>query len=579
MATAFNIQGATPASSASINFGAYQNTTPQAKALNTAASSSPFITPQSKIGSGIASGIGSTLNANANANPPSVSNAFGTSFPTTPGLFATQPSTPLKSQTQTNVDGSSITNTYHPPQTPALPGLGGGSAPTNSDNNSSPNTAILGNANTGGSQNTVVSTTPPAGTANGILPANPPLTQTGQTAAQLSQTSAQGSPTGQAITNTLQNTSAASSPAATAAQQATAQAGLLNPALAANAANAANQYAPMAQSAITNAAPELAGFATGGGGPIGLGRAGAVQNTLSNYLQGLQSAENLSLNPNAQELTAAQQQASAEEAAGNLANTQQANIQSGETSAGNLANTAQSNIQSGLQASGQLTQPSGTFPYVFNPATGAFTSTTGANMTPAQVATAVNNGDMTPDQGDSSLAYMGTSADSQLKSAMQSVNPTFNWNQATGNASIQAALTPAMANATAQLNNLQTTLQNAPTSLQTPIPILNSLLQAVSSATGVGAGNSQSIQSAITDARAAMANALGAANNATPTAYDGYVQTLIPDGANLAQVAAGIQQFNIQMQGKLGAYASPGNTTPTTNTSTNAGDPLNILGS
>ena len=173
---------------------------------------------------------------------------------------------------------------------------------------------------------------------------------------QLQNRSAQGSPAQQQITSQLQNTSNASSPAATAAQQATAQAGQLNPALAQNAANTATQFGQMGQTALNAAAPQLAGLATMGGGPIGLGQAGAIQNTVANYLQGLQSAENLQLNPNAQELTAANQQATAETAAGNLANTQQANIQSGLTSAGDLANAAQSNVQSGLNQAGGLAQ-------------------------------------------------------------------------------------------------------------------------------------------------------------------------------------------------------------------------------
>lgn len=152
----------------------------------------------------------------------------------------------------------------------------------------------------------------------------------------------------------------------------------------------------------------------------------------------------------------------------------------------------------------------------------------------------------------------------QLQTAVQQQSPGFSYNQATENVGVQGGLTPALSNATSQLNNLETTLQNAPPALQTPIPVLNSLLQAFSSSTGVGAGSSQAIQSAITDARAAMANALGVANNSTPSTYDSYVQTLIPDGATLAQVTAGIQQFNIQMQGKLQAYSNPGATQPTT---------------
>ena len=121
--------------------------------------------------------------------------------------------------------------------------------------------------------------------------------------------------------------------------------------------------------------------------PVALGRAGAISANASAEQSALAAAEQQALAGNAQGLTAAQQQASAEEAAGNLANTQQANIQSGETSAGNLANTAQANIQSGEQAAGALTQPSGTFPFVFDPATGSY-SVSGA----APLQTAISGG-------------------------------------------------------------------------------------------------------------------------------------------------------------------------------------------
>ena len=347
MATAFNSQGAVPQTSQLPGLGgggnfAAPSSTSFSKALNVAQS------PVNWSALTVAPANSSTANA--------------------------------KSQTVQHPDGTKITTNYDTSGTGTTAGMIPATQPTYSGGTNAQGQGIGSIIPSGASQTQTTTQIPTSSQTTPTGGSSAPTATYPGILNSLAQTSAQGSPTGQAITNALQSTSAASSPAATAAQQATAQAGLLNPALAANAANAANQYAPMAQNAITNAAPELTGFATGGGGPIGLGRAGAVQNTLSNYLQGLQSAENLSLNPNAQELTAAQQQASAEEAAGNLANTQQANIQSGETSAGNLANTAQANVQSGLTSAGQLAQPSSAgFPFTYDPTTNSF-AVSGGNL-------------------------------------------------------------------------------------------------------------------------------------------------------------------------------------------------------
>lgn len=168
------------------------------------------------------------------------------------------------------------------------------------------------------------------------------------------------------------------------------------------------------------------------------------------------------------------------------------------------------------------------------------------------------------------LSGFGPVIQNSLLPAIQALNPNFRVNQSVVNAQVQGQLAPAAQNAQNQLTNLQNTLNSAPAFEKTVIPAINKLYGYISQNTGLQAGGTQALQSAITDARAAMANALGAANNATPSTYDAYVQTLIPDGITPAQLTNAIQQFNAQIQGKLGAFANPGTTVfqgaPTGNT-------------
>lgn len=157
MAFSFSTSGSTPQvnplSQGSLNL---VGTTPQAKALNNAAN--PFSSPASRMEGNIGSAIGSTFSANT--QQPTSSNGFGGNFPTTPqpGLLTPQPSTPLKKQTQTNVDGSSVTHEFHAPVVPATEGQ---------------------NAST----TAPVSTAPPAGTANGFVDKSQQSQQTPQPSA------------------------------------------------------------------------------------------------------------------------------------------------------------------------------------------------------------------------------------------------------------------------------------------------------------------------------------------------------------------------------------------------------------
>ena len=270
---------------------------------------------------------------------------------------------PFSAQTPQTSPTGQLTSLYSPAQSPSNP-LNQGTlnlAPPATDSTSqsasvTPATTQTNTAYTAPGA-APVTALPNNGSTYGTTPSNTAGAMLPGLIGNLGTTAANGSATGKAITNTLENTSAASSPAVTADEQATAQAGLLNPALTANAQQISNNFLPQEQNLLDEANIAIANNSTGGAGPIGLGAAGEIENNVGNQLTGESNIENSALTANAQGLTAAQQEATAEAAAGGLANTQQANIQSGEAAAGGLANTAQANTQSGLQEAGALASP------------------------------------------------------------------------------------------------------------------------------------------------------------------------------------------------------------------------------
>ncbi len=172
-------------------------------------------------------------------------------------------------------------------------------------------------------------------------------------------------------------------------------------------------------------------------------------------------------------------------------------------------------------------------------------------------ASRVLGGKMSYSDAVSALSSYGPAGQQALTKLLGS---NFNTVQSNINTAIQGQLGPAAQNAANQLQNLQTTLSSSPALETTFSPLINKFYQLFSSTTGVQAGGTQALQSALTDARAAVANALGVANNSTPSTYDAYVQTLLPDGITTSQLSNAIQQFQNQIQGKLQAFSNPGAT-------------------
>lgn len=452
-----------------------------------------------------------------------------------------------------------------------------------------------------------------------------PTTTFGGIFGNLAQTSAAGSSQGQAITsnlanistqgsaaeqnaeNTLENTSAASSPAATAAQQATVAAANLNPALAQNAEDIANQYSGEIANVAQEAGGQGLGMLAGGAlNPVALGRAGAISANASAEQTALAAAEQQALAGNAQGLTAANQQATAENEAGNLANTQQSNIQSGETNAGLLANTAQSNIQNGLtnagnlantaqqniqtgeQAAGQLAQPS-TAAYgqtVFNPVTGTYTDSSGSgdiNSSISYYAQQLATGQMTMDQVPAAISGNPVLAP-QLQQAAQQVNSSYNPIQSSANAASQATnlqntstqsqqTQQAVTYANQVLDDLSTAYANLGGGQTTGLPLINAAgnLAASSGLLGSGAAaTTQGYKSAQGEALAAVTQALQS-GGITPSEAGNIASSLLPPNPTPAQISSAKSYLQTFLSQREQTYTQPPAAAQYSNTSNVAG--------
>lgn len=329
-------------------------------------------------------------------------------------------STPLKKTTTNNVDGSSVVNEYHAPDVNS-----GSNSQAYKDATTSAQTAAktIGGSYTpetgytpgilgGGSTSTPTTSTgtsygPSTGPNSGRLDVNGNLLSTGTPAPQA---------TFPGIVNSLASTSQTGSQNATTATTGLLNSQSANDSLKQQAQEIGDKYGSQIMK-TSNYGNALAGSYTNGAGlaPVSQGLAGQAQQTTAAEVAGQKTAEDAALAPIDRELTA------------------QSQSQSGLTSAGSTANTQQSNVQSGLNSAGSLAQPSATYPFVFDPTTGTYkNASSGAVMSASDAAQLLNSGKMSPDQALAAVSYLGQTAQSQLTSAMQQVNPSFNWNTAVG---------------------------------------------------------------------------------------------------------------------------------------------------
>jgi|ERR1700734_362381 len=555
MAFSFGTQGSTPnpLSTGSLNLNTGNNSfslgsTPQSRALSTATqSSSPSVPATGQKAPSLSNlGIGgsSTLGSSS-----------GTGFqPVTAGLLShAAPSTPVKSQTTTNVDGSSNTTTYHPPADTATV------APATTQSEATyvnPN-ATSQQINTGTAGTPLPPTSAPA-------PTPQPVSSNGN------------------IVGQLQTTSANSSPTATAAEQATANAGLLNPALAQNAENIAQNYSnQIADVAKAGGGQGLGMLAGGAPNPIALGRAGAIFQNVTAEENQLTNAEQQALAGNAQGLTAANQQATAETEAGQLANTQQGQIQSGLGEAGSLANnltpspygTPLINPASGAAFSGgQPLAPSG------SGSNGAIQPNDPAYASLQQYAQLAANGE------GSQIPSAWTSnpvINAQINSMAAQINPSYNplttplntSTQANTNAEIGSTNQTAAAATTqaiSRIGNITSSLNNFLTQWglnQTDSPFYNKPINTfLASTQGAGAEASWNL---ITSDLTAATSQLMSTPGITPTSFSAELQNFDPTNLQPSELNTYLAALSDAGQYQLNSYQTTASGAYGANSSTN----------
>lgn len=519
----FGTSGSTPGVSSPLSAGTLNlgGSTPQAKALN-----------------GVISG--STPSVASNVKPITGTPASpATSQSSMPG-FLTPGHPALASQTVNNVDGSSTTQKY--------------------------NTATVAPAET---QNDAIATVNPnAPIVNQNAPQGTPIVQPTPTP----NTNQNGNIVGQ-----LQTTSANSSPAATAAEQATAAAAQLNPALAQNAENIGNNYGAQIAQTVQAANQGGVGMLTSGAlNPVALGRSNAIETAASQQEQGLAAAENAALSGNAQGLTAASQEANAETQAGQLANTQQGQIQSGLSEAGSLANNLVSspygsplvNPASGQAYSGgQALSPSG------SGSNGAIQPGDPAYASLQQYAQLAANGE------GSQIPSAWTSnpvINAQLNSMAAQINPNYNplttplntTTQASANATIGSTNQEAAAatqQAISRIANITSSTNNFLTQWglnQTDSPFYNQPINTfLSSNAGAGAEASWNL---ITSDLTAATSQLMSTPGITPTGFTSELSSFNPTNLSPSELDtylsalsdAGQYQLNSYQTTASGAYDS-----------------------
>lgn len=294
----------------------------------------------------------------------------------------------------------------------------------------------------------------------GLASGQTPSSQfTGQTAGVLANTALQSSPTASQNINQTSQYAAGNIPIGQQAE------------------SIASQYGQNISNAENAAGQQYTGYLTGGGGPIGLGRAGAVQNALSQYVQGQSAAGNMALQGTSQALTGQNQAANASIGAAGAANTQQANIQSGLSDAGNIA----------LGSQGQQLSAAGTAAGLAPQALqyGAFGA---SNLSPSSylpsLAQQVQQGLISPSDANSIATQIYGSAGSTMLNQQLS-GSGFNYNTASGNAAgqQQVAQTAGTASQQSNVGVLNTAQQNYAnyTNLASNISSLgNQALQALS---------------------------------------------------------------------------------------------------
>jgi hypothetical protein len=435
-AQGFNTMGATPNLSSAYgspppNLGSAVGASPYAKALSGATNS---YSPVSPVGT-------YSIPSASQGGPLPTPTGTTSSLPPQPGLILN--STPLKSTTHTNVDGSSSTQTFHAPAT----GTSGSTTPPPPAVSSTYNgiNSSTGQSNAQGQNTNSTNTTPTTYTdANGnTIDAN----------GNIIALSANGSNTFPGIINQTVNSARGNAP------------------IGQNAQNIANTAGAAITQVGQQGADAQAGYLTTGTTPVAEGNAAVIANNTANQEQAIASGANMKLAGNAQALTAENQQTA------------------------------------GLQGAANSIAPTGSFPFTFNPATGTFTSMGGNTSSTSSsgsaptltynpstdattLAKAVISGQIPYSDAVQAMGYAGGVGTGLLTGAITAQGGNLTKilaEQAVTQGNIQTAGTASTNAAAANLNTSKTAVTNANSSgLQTAIPSYNNIKTSVQNVGALG---------------------------------------------------------------------------------------------
>jgi hypothetical protein len=311
-----------------------------------------------------------------------------------------------------------------------------------------------------------------------------------------------------------------------------------NPAIAQGSADITQQYANQINPILKEATGQALGEAGTGSFQVGQGNAAATLGAAGNLISGLTAQEAQQLGAQGQKLTAQQQQTA------------------------------------GLSSAGSLAQPNGSFPFVFNPATGTFTTpgvsggstgTSGSasgvptlSYNPAQdaktIGDAVMNGTMTYQDGLNMLSYgsNGSSAPGQLGSYITSQGGNLAQIQARTAAQVSqvGALTTKISQiqsmapaAISELSSLQNYAQSLGANIGSDVPIITGIQKLYSGTVG---GDQK-----IASATAAFQAQLQTVRAAYVAIEGGDPTQAIPDNPTPSQLQAIQQQLSQDIPVKL----------------------------
>lgn len=289
----------------------------------------------------------------------------------------------------------------------------------------------------------------------------------------------------------------------------------------------------------------VAGALSTGTDVVGSGNAAIASQSASARMSALSDAQQAALRGTEQQLSAQGQ------TAGTLGN------------ALTGATALQGQQLSGLGSAAGFAQPSGTYPFVFNPLTGQFSDQSGAGgggsqMTAQQYAQDVISGARTYNDAVAAMGLYGPSGKIVLDQMIQQQNPNFNFAQAQTLSGIQGTVAPDVQFAKEALIALQNSLAGLSGAQTTGFTPLREAANFLSAKTGIGAEATRTTAGYVADARNALQKALSSAHGGTPSDYGDQAMSMLPNQPSAKDVAAAIAVVESLGAIRQGVYGSPG---------------------